>query len=1216
MLSLIKLENRIVLDGAAIAAAVDHHLNHHDIEAIGEVNTPDHSIDHSHIAGAAALLSDPGHPETVDVVLIDNTLPDYQILVNAVSPDAHVIVYNGTTDSASDVIAKVSELSKQLNQQIDTVTILSHGGDGNFNLGNETITADNIQQKSDTWTALNSVMEDGGSIFIFGCGVNGASGNGQTLLNSLSQATGAKVFGSDDITGISGDWVLEASSNGADPTHIAPPLNMTVLASYTSDLNKPPIFLPGISKVVSDEDADNGSFTFEVNDPDTPYANLTATVVSKNPAILTNVTIDKVSDLGKGDSVWRVKFTPRADQNKDAIITVTISDGTASASKDFTISFTPKNDAPILHTHDEHMKMKTITEDLGTPGDELGTNVQQIIDSSKANNGNAITDVDEGAVEGIAIIKTNSTYGRWEYSTNNGTTWSPIGDVSLTNALVLGVTDVVRFIPNKDWSGTLKDGLTIVAWDRTDNKIPGTKVNAQKPPGTPNPPRDETAYSTATELVSITVLAGNDSPILNPAKVNSLNSINEDPDPDGGPISVPVPNPNPGTKIYDIVKEAITDPDGNTFPALGIAIIGTNTENGIWQYNLGSGWVTIGAVSETSATLLDSNAIIRFVPKDNYYGTVVDGIQFKAWDMSDKLPSGSTGITTIPSGGTSPFSKDIGKADITVKPMNDAPVIDNSEVFKLTDIDEDAYDNPGNTVAEIIASLSGDRITDVDVDAKEGITVVSVDNTNGKWQYDTGTGWIDLNVSNTSGVVLNMSARIRFVPNKDWHGTSEIKFHAWDQTDGIPNGTPGANPTIRTGIPEPPRDTTPYSKLIATAIIKVKSVNDAPVALDDYYDVTKNTDKPVPPPGVLANDKDVDGDVLTAVQVTQPQHGTVTFNSDGSFTYTPNFNFIGQDSFTYKAKDSTTESNIATVHLNIVGEPNRPPDAQDSTYDVPQGQTVNGNMQGSDPDNDTIRYEIVDYPDNGTIVWNPDTGAFVYTPNNNQVVYDSFKFKVNDGEFDSRIATVTIKFYEQHPHVVPPEPYTPKGPDIFPIVRPYAEDLGGDLAKEKFLPGPIGETPGPGTRAYRADIWAGREIPPRDFCSLEEALKEHLGCRFAPTKNPESKFSAVTWDELGWPKPYLDEEYDLYTSLFLREKGDPGFSVETGTLTKSFGMDEEQAFAKENRNEEYDVYSDLFMELSPDASFNAIKPGELKKDFFRGREHLDVTGRGDLGPAA
>ena len=69
--------------------------------------------------------------------------------------------------------------------------------------------------------------------------------------------------------------------------------------------------------------------------------------------------------------------------------------------------------------------------------------------------------------------------------------------------------------------------------------------------------------------------------------------------------------------------------------------------------------------------------------------------------------------------------------------------------------------------------------------------------------------------------------------------------------------------------------------------------------------------------GVLQNDTDPDLDVLNAVLVGGPANGTLALGKDGSFTYTPSPNFSGVDSFTYRANDGTTDSNLATVTLNV-----------------------------------------------------------------------------------------------------------------------------------------------------------------------------------------------------------------------------------------------------------------------------------------------------------
>src|SRR5207247_8810714 len=97
----------------------------------------------------------------------------------------------------------------------------------------------------------------------------------------------------------------------------------------------------------------------------------------------------------------------------------------------------------------------------------------------------------------------------------------------------------------------------------------------------------------------------------------------------------------------------------------------------------------------------------------------------------------------------------------------------------------------------------------------------------------------------------------------------------------------------------------------------VGGANDAPLAVDDSYTLGEDTALNVAAPGVLANDSDVDGDTLSAILVSQPTHGSLSFNINGSFSYTPAANYHGTDSFTYKANDGQADSAIVTVSLTI-----------------------------------------------------------------------------------------------------------------------------------------------------------------------------------------------------------------------------------------------------------------------------------------------------------
>ena len=99
--------------------------------------------------------------------------------------------------------------------------------------------------------------------------------------------------------------------------------------------------------------------------------------------------------------------------------------------------------------------------------------------------------------------------------------------------------------------------------------------------------------------------------------------------------------------------------------------------------------------------------------------------------------------------------------------------------------------------------------------------------------------------------------------------------------------------------------------------ITVELVNTAPVASGDAYSSREDSTLTVPAPGVLRNDRDADGDVLTARRVNGPAHGTLTLNANGSFRYRPARGFVGTDRLTYRASDTVATSAPVTVTIRV-----------------------------------------------------------------------------------------------------------------------------------------------------------------------------------------------------------------------------------------------------------------------------------------------------------
>jgi len=198
---------------------------------------------------------------------------------------------------------------------------------------------------------------------------------------------------------------------------------------------------------------------------------------------------------------------------------------------------------------------------------------------------------------------------------------------------------------------------------------------------------------------------------------------------------------------------------------------------------------------------------------------------------------------------------------------------------------------------------------------------------------------------------------------------------------------------------------------LATVTITVGAVNDAPTATADAYATDEDTALMVAAPGVLGNDSDPDGTTLTAVLASGPAHGTLTLNTDGSFTYTPAVNYNGGDSFTYRASDGSLESTVATVTLTVTAV-NDAPVATDDAYSTAEDTALTVAAPGalgndSDPDHNPLSAVLVSGPSHGTLTLNPD-GSFTYTPTTNHTGSDSFTYQASDGTLASELATVTL----------------------------------------------------------------------------------------------------------------------------------------------------------------------------------------------------------------
>jgi subtilisin family serine protease len=185
----------------------------------------------------------------------------------------------------------------------------------------------------------------------------------------------------------------------------------------------------------------------------------------------------------------------------------------------------------------------------------------------------------------------------------------------------------------------------------------------------------------------------------------------------------------------------------------------------------------------------------------------------------------------------------------------------------------------------------------------------------------------------------------------------------------------------------------------ATVSITITAVNDAPAAGAQAASTAEDT-----PVGLSLTGSDVEGSALTFILVSGPANGVLS-GTLPSVTYTPNADFNGADSFTFKVNDGTADSPAATVSLTVTpvnDAPSAAAQAVGATEDLPQGVV----LAGTDPESDPLTFAIVSPPSNGVL--SGTLPNLVYTPNADFNGADAFSFRVNDGVLDSLPATVTV----------------------------------------------------------------------------------------------------------------------------------------------------------------------------------------------------------------
>ncbi|MBP7352984.1 MAG: DUF4347 domain-containing protein [Comamonas sp.] len=307
----------------------------------------------------------------------------------------------------------------------------------------------------------------------------------------------------------------------------------------------------------------------------------------------------------------------------------------STATANATLIVTSVNDAPVI-----------------TP---VNPTLTGLTDSSTNNNGDAVstllggvTDVDTGALKGIAISGLTATYGTWQFSTNNGTTWNDIGTVSDTAALLLRPADRVRFVPDGIHGETAT--ITYRAWDQTANLgFQGTNVNVTSNGGA-------TAYSSATDTASVVVTAVNDAPIVTGS---------------GGSVGWTEGNNVTSTPVVIDNLLVISDPDS---PSIGSATVSLGGTYVLGEDTLGI-TLNAGTMGDISASWDAVNGILTLTSAGG-----VTQAQFQAalravtYTNDSDTPTTTTRTVSIKVNDGS-LDSNLVTRNITITAVNDSPVI-------------------------------------------------------------------------------------------------------------------------------------------------------------------------------------------------------------------------------------------------------------------------------------------------------------------------------------------------------------------------------------------------------------------------------------------------------------------------------------------------------------------------------------------------------------
>jgi VCBS repeat-containing protein len=342
---------------------------------------------------------------------------------------------------------------------------------------------------------------------------------------------------------------------------------------------------------------------------------------------------------------------------------------------------------------------------------------------------------------------------------------------------------------------------------------------------------------------------------------------------------------------------------------------------------LGDGTRTLRTNTVTVSNL---TAVIAISAGDQHSVAVKSDGTVVAWGGAQygKLGDGNIGYNT------SPVEADRIHLQLNQSPTLIVPseqTVSEDDILNLT-IEVDDVDSPGPFLLSLLTTHG----------------VLTLSGTNGL-AFIQGTNGFTTNLTVAGSLVsLNAGlANLMYQPFTNYNGPDQLAIVVNDQDVFAVGGPRSESKTID---------------------ITVDPANDPPIVVDHSYTNDEDLVLSIPIPGILTNAVDIDGDTLFAQMIDAPTNGVILLNEDGSFSYTPDQDFHGTDSFTYTANDGTEDANVALVSITI-NSINDGPDitAPESLTGLKNRDLMITNISISDVDGGTNVEEFSLFATNGSL---------------------------------------------------------------------------------------------------------------------------------------------------------------------------------------------------------------------------------------------------------